>query len=421
MILPLLLAAALAAVPPATIDLGGTQRLYAQADTGAQLTGMQIVVGAGTARQSATQGGLAALTAETLIETKIDGVALVDRVTAAGGSIAYAAGPDVVRFSIAALPEALPGIARDVATVFAAPDTSAANVTAARATLSSRIDSDEKNPLIVGLEMLRGSYFIGGAAFPTLGTRASLSTLRGSDVSAFVAAHYRRGNAFAAATGFIDDTVTAAARTVLGALPDGSEPAATIDVHPPTAAGKSIVTHRDIGIPVVMVGFAAPALGDRDFAPMLVVRAMLGTVSQRTTASTLSDFERGVAAIYDYDAKPATLTVAINGGRIDPTLGLGALRTLLRRIAEGPFDAPALARFRDVARGAWSLEAVSLTDRAWLIGAAVANGSDPNAAAEVAAAISTVTVADVQRVAKTYLQRYTVATVLPRNAGRGPG
>jgi predicted Zn-dependent peptidase len=246
-----------------------------------------------------------------------------------------------------------------------------------------------------------------------------LNALGGADVTAFVAAHYRRGNAFAAATGLVDDGVSAAARTVLNGLPEGNDAAVAIDVHQPTEAGKQIITHRDIGIPVVLVGFPAPGLGDRDFAPMLVIRAMLGTVSQRTASTTLSDFERGVAAIYDYDVKRATLTVAINGGRIDPAQGLTALRTLLRRIADGPMDASALARFRAVARGAWQLEAVSLTDRAWLIGAAVANGSDPNAAAQVADAISKVSIEDIQRVAKAYLLRYTVATVLPRDAGPG--
>jgi predicted Zn-dependent peptidase len=420
-IAPFLLAAALAAAPPTTIDLGGATRLYAQADEGAQLVGMQLVLKAGTARQSATQSGLAALTAETVIESKIDGVALIDRVTAAGGSLGYALDADVIRFTIAALPDALPGIARDLATVFAAPDSSPAAIAAARATLATRIDGDEKNPLIVGLAMLRGSYYTGGAALPTLGTRASLAALRGSDVGAFFAAHYRRTNAFVAATGRIDDTVSGAARTVLQALGEGTEPATTIDVRPLTSAGKQIITHRDIGIPVVLVGFAAPALGDRDFAAMLVVRALLGTVSERTSATTLSDFERGIAAIYDYDVKPATLTVAINGGRVEPAAGLRALRTLLQRVAGTPFDAPALTRYRDAARGKWLLEAISLTDRAWLIGAAVANGSGPSAAADVAAAIVRVTADDVQRVARTYLQRFTVATVLPRDGAPGSG
>ncbi len=418
MMLPFLLSAALAVAAPATVDLGNA-RLYTQVDDGAQLVGMQLVISGGTARQGPAQGGLAALCAETVLQTKIGGVALVDRVAAAGGSMSYTVDPEVVRFTLEALPEALPGIARDVAAAFSAPDTSPGAIAAARASLGGRVDDLERNPLVVGLEMLRGSYYVGGAALPTLGTRASLSSLQGADVAAFVKAHYVRGAAFATATGRIDAAVTDAARTALAGLPDGTETLAPIGVHPLEAAGKTIVTHRDIGIPVVLIGFAAPSLGDPDFAPMLVLRAMIEAAGGRSSTPMLTDFERGLAAIYDYDVKPATLTVAINGGRIDPTLGLSAVRALLKHATDEPFSADDLTRFRNAARGKWVLEATSLTDRAWQIGAAVAVGSPPGAGADVAAALEHVSAEDVQRVARTYLQRYTVATVLPRDRGNG--
>jgi predicted Zn-dependent peptidase len=71
-------------------------------------------------------------------------------------------------------------------------------------------------------------------------------------------------------------------------------------------------------------------------------------------------------------------------------------------------------RYKETARGDWALEAVTLTDRAWQIGAAVNEGADPALAQDVAAAIDRVKPADLQRLAKLYLQHYTVALVLPR-------
>jgi predicted Zn-dependent peptidase len=71
-------------------------------------------------------------------------------------------------------------------------------------------------------------------------------------------------------------------------------------------------------------------------------------------------------------------------------------------------------RYKETARGDWALEAVTLSDRAWQMAAAVNQGADPSAAQDVAAAIDRVTPADLQRLAKTYLQRYAVAIVLPR-------
>ena len=85
---PLLLAAMLALAAPATVDLGGSTRLYAQADDGAQLIALQLVVSAGTAHQAIGKSGLAALTAETMLRTKIEGVPLLERVTRNGGSLA---------------------------------------------------------------------------------------------------------------------------------------------------------------------------------------------------------------------------------------------------------------------------------------------------------------------------------------------
>ena len=48
-------------------DRSRSAKLYAQNDAGAQLVGLQFVVSAGTARQGATQNGLAALAAQTLL------------------------------------------------------------------------------------------------------------------------------------------------------------------------------------------------------------------------------------------------------------------------------------------------------------------------------------------------------------------
>lgn len=415
MIAPLLLAAVLAAAPgPSLAVEGGGTGLYTQADADAQLVALTLVLDGGTAYQSAAQNGLAALAAETILHTKIDGIALQDRIVADGGTIDFTVDPSVVRFSIEALPDALPAIAHDVAQALAAPDTSGATIAAARAELADRIADDERNPLVVGLEMLHGSFYVGGAGQPALGTGATVAGLTGTDVATFIGQHYRRGGAFVSAAGRIDDHSRVAAQSILDALPAGAVPAAQITLRPPDAAGKQIIAHRDIGIPVVMVGFAAPALGDPDFAAMLVVRAMIDRVSQRVTSTTVDPFERGIAAIYDYDVKPATFTVAFNGGRLDPPTAIAAMQALLHDLATKPLDASELQQYRQTARGAWALEAVSLPDRAWQVGAAVEQGAAPDLASAVGAQIDQVSADDVERVARTYLQHSTIALVLPR-------
>jgi len=394
-------------------------RLYLQADAGAQVVGMQLVVDAGTSREAASQSGLAALSAEVILQTNINGVALADRVASAGGSISYNVAPNVVRFTVEALPAALPDISRELAAAFAAPDTSDAAIASARADLNKRIEREQKDALFVGIEMLHQSYYTGGAALPALGTPASLAALRGTDVAKFIAAHYLRGNAFATATGRIDPAVSGAARTALAGLRDGTEADNAIVANPPVAIGKQIVTRRDVAAPVYAIGFGAPALGDRDFAAMLVLAEMLRTVTPYNSASVFNSVESKVALVYEYDVKPATFTLAFSGGRIDPSSGMRAIASLVRRAAAQPLGADDLNRFRAQARGQWLLGGAQLTDRAWQIGAAVVNGAEPDVESAVAAQVLQVTPDDVQRVARIYLQSYNVAIVLPRKPGNG--
>lgn len=416
MIAAILLAAALALPSPQAVDLGST-RLYEQADAGACLTGLQFAVSAGTARQPVGQNGVAALAAEVLLRTKVDGVPLADRVTAAGGSIAVTIAPGAARFAVEALPEAIPGIARDLAAVLGRPDVSPAAVAAARAAIDARIADDERNPLAVALAMLRGALYAGSAGTPADGTSASLAQLGPAQVSAFLAAHYRRGNVIATAAGAVDTATADAVRIVLAALPEGAEPAADITLAALPPAAKRIITRRDISVPVLVAGFAAPALGERDFAAMLVVRALLGEISVRSAATTIAPFDRGVEVVYGYDVKPATFSVAVNGGRLDPAAGLAVLQQLVKRAAESPLDAEALGRLKAVARGNWQLEALGVVDRAQQLSIAVGAGLPADTAASVAGAVDRVSAADVQRVAKNYLQRYALALVLPRRGG----
>ena len=183
MILPLLLAATLALTAvPHEVDLGSA-KLYAQNDAGAQLVGVEFIVSAGTARQTVAQSGLAALTAQALLFTKIDGTRLSDRIAAAGGSVDYAVAPGIARFSLEVLASSLGPVSADFARALSAPDTSAATIAAAREAVGARIDAEERNPVTVGVEMLHTAYYTGTAGAPAYGTRPSLAQLGPADVS----------------------------------------------------------------------------------------------------------------------------------------------------------------------------------------------------------------------------------------------
>jgi zinc protease len=253
---------------------------------------------------------------------------------------------------------------------------------------------------------------------PPLGTPAGLAGLGPGDVRAFFGHWYLRGDALVAAAGNTGNAAEAAARVIAASLPAGSAPQPAIATRPFAAQPKRIVTRRDVHANYVVVGFAAPAFGDRDFAPALVMRALLGEIFEAPSATTVPPLFRPTGTVYGYDTAPAQLTLWLNGRLVDPGVGLAALDAVLKSAAAKPLGAAVLARYKDSARGAWALENLSLDERAWSIGNAVAHGLSADAGDAVAPAIAGVTAADLQRVAKRYFQRFDIALVLPR---QGPG
>ena len=413
------LASPVVATAPRTtvVDLGGV-RAYVHADQASPLAGVELFVRAGLDRQTSGQNGLAALVAEVVLHTPVgpagQAVPLVDAVDARGASIGYVVAAQHARFYLEGTPDGLAAAAPLVARALAAPAFDPPTVAAARAALTARIDDEEGDPRFVGLQLLRSSYYRGPAGLPTLGNSGSVAALAPADAKAFFSRWYLRGDAFVAAVGRTGDVTDAAARALVQSLAPGTAPAAALATRPFGAQPKRIVTHRDVAATYVVLGFAAPALGDRDFPAALVLRALLAGVFERPGATTQPPVFRAAGTLYGYDTAPAQLVLWINGSRLDPELGLTGVDTLLKRAALKPLAATVLSRYKETARGAWTLETVSLDQRAFAVGNAVAHGLDADVTDAVGAAIARVTGADVQRVAKKYFQRFDVALVMPR-------
>lgn len=410
-----------AAAPAKTtmLDLG-TAKFYLDTDETALLAGLQLFVNAGLDRETDRQNGLAALAAETVLQSPVGSASLRDSIAARGGSLSYVIGPQYARFYLEAPPQMMSSFAGLVEKALAGP-ISPEIFTAARTAVLARIADDQNNPVAVGSAMLRQSYYDGGAGLPTNGTTATLANFTVADVKAFTTAHYRRGGAIVTAVGRITPPVAAAGRKLVDALAAGSDETVVTKSRAFATTPKRIVTQRDIGVPYVMLGFAAPSIGDKDFAAMLVLRSLLSDVFDRQSATTLPSYARTVGVLYNYDVKPASLALYINGQQIEPTAGLGSVDEVLKDISGKALTPVLLKRYKASARGEWQTESVSLADRAWSISNFVEQGADPDYAQTALAAIGATTAADVQRVAQAYLRKFTVALIVPRDKSQTNG
>ncbi len=393
--------------------------LYVETDDGAALGGLEVFVPAGTDHETASQNGVAALVAECVLRTPVDGIALRDAVSDAGGSVEYAIDGRATRYYLEGRAAQMPAITALLGRALGAPDFSAVTVNAARVAVSARAGDTDASALSTAIQMFRHAYYATGAGLPALGTPTPLAGLDQEELSRFYAATYRRGGLVASAAGEGGPALADALRALVAALPAGSVVPVVPKANSISEKTPRIVARRDVGAPYVVVGFAAPNPGAADFGSMLILESLLSRAFERTSATSLGLRERSVGAMYLFDGAPASLVVYVNGTLADPSTALREVIVVARSLAAQPLGAATLRRFKTAAEGSFVTDAVSLSDRAYELGAfgSMGPGADPLNA--TLAAVERASASDVQRAAKRYLQRYIVALVLPRETPSG--
>jgi predicted Zn-dependent peptidase len=396
-------------------DLGVT-KLIAESDADSPISGVQMFVAAGLDREPVNGNGLSALVAECVTRTPVSpgGPSVLDAVAEGGGSLSYTVDGRSVHYYLEARSEHLPALVALFAKALAAPDFSAEAISLARTALAARQTEFEANPLSVGIQMFRRTYYATSAGGPALGTTATLALLSSKDVGAFYAANYKRGAVFSSVVGNFTPALGDALKQLAAGLPDGAAAPVTERSRPIPVSAPRIVAHRDVQAPWVVVGFAAPAPNSRDFGAMLVLQSLLSAAFERNNATSESFLERSVGAFYLYDSTPASLVVYVNGSQVDPSLALRELLLVSHSLSMRPLAAAPLRHFKAIAEGQFLSDSVNLADRSYLLGTFSSQGLGDDSINAALGSLQKTTGTDVERVAKTYLQRYIVALVLPR-------
>lgn len=400
--------------PAASVSSFGPTKITTEQDADAMVAGVQVFVAAGLDRESPQQNGVSALAAECIVRTAVAGVPLRSAIAAAGGSLNYTVDGRSVHYYVEGRTQNVVELVGLLGQALDKPDFSATNLSAARTVLLTRIASIQNDAVLVGIEMFRRSYYASNVGSPALGSAATLASLGSKDVTAFYQATYKRSAVTASAVGLSAPGLGDAIRTLAEGLPDGpvsvaGQPARQIPASPPR-----IIARRDVGAPWVVVGFAAPAPDSRDFGAMLVLESLLSDAFERASTTTLGSLQKSIGATYLYDSSPASLVVYVNGALVDPSTALRELLVVSKSLSEKPIASDPLQRFKTAAEGRFFTDSVNLSDRSYLLGTFSSQGLGPDAINTALGALEATSPADVQRVAKQYLQRYIVALVLPR-------
>lgn len=398
---------------------GAAATVVQQLDATAELAGTQLVLQAGLDRQTASQNGLAALVAQSILLTPVrGGVPLQEAVAAKGGSITYAVDPRDVRFYL----EGMSGSYADLLELFRSalvkPDFGESTLGAARAALADKITQSQRAPLNVGIDMLNRAFYQDSAGMPPYGLPATLAGFSGSDAQSFYAQHYRRGDAVVSAAGNLSNVSNTAFAQLVGALPEGSSQPVNVAAAAPPSTTRELLARRDVTVPWLVAQYPAPDLQSKDFGAMLILTSFmqrtLADVSEVPAVATRSAAQRGVGAYYNFDARPANLIIYVDGGLGDPTRTFATALTVVNVLGHAKLGGD-MNEMKSYAAGRFLEDTVTLQDRAWLGAVYASRGDTGDYFTRALKAINATTSADLQRVASRYLGAPTIALVLPRS------
>lgn len=401
-----------------------------QPDPASSLFGLDVSIPAGLDRETLAQNGLAALTAQVILETPVavattpGSTAAMMRfetaVDAAGGSVSFDVDGGDVRFY-------LEGVAGDANTnvlmaMFAQalfkPSFDAKTVDAARAELDRKIARNETIPYTVGAEMLDRQFFTqANEGLPEYGSASSLAQFVAADARGFYRRNYRAGGVVISAVGapsFVDRSYAQGFTT---GFARGTSTPVVVKVAPLVGASREMIAHRDVGAPWMIAQYTAPELGSKDFAAMLVLSALIDkTLAQAVQVPDVvshSLADRSVGSVYNFADRPASLMIYVDGGLGDASTNFASALAFVKVIdtvkLTGSFD-----EFKALAQGNYVADASALADRAYLASLFARDGGSSNYLDGTLASIAAVTPADVQRVARKYLGNPTVALIVPR-------
>lgn len=409
--LPAFAAAPAPAAAPRIIDITAAR---------APVTGMQLFVPAGLDRQPRNRSGLAAVVAQALIETPVNGLALTLAAARAGGSVTYTVDGQETHFYLEAAPSRFAEVASLFALALAHPDFDAAAIKAASAYVTQRAAAANGDGLAVGAAMFRSVYLAKtNAGLPTWGNGATITQISPADAADFFRENYVARGSIIVGAGTAAPGLSEGERAVAAALPDrDASDVVSSGQLPVTARSRELVTHRDVPAAWIVLGYDAPAPGSPDFAPVLVLESLIGQAVGRGLApplvSTPTDAEMPVGSLYLFDTVPSAVIVYANGAGGDPTLAVRTVATVIDTLVGAPLTQAELTLAKAQATGGLLFEEATIADRSWLTGNFAREGAGDDYAARLLRQIAAVTPVQLRNAAKRYFTHYTTSVVLPR-------
>jgi zinc protease len=290
-----------------------------------------------------------------------------------------------------------------------------------RGAIEQEVAQDLSNPQYRLYEQLLATLFEGTPyAHDALGTRASFERTTGAMLRRFHDTWYAPNNAILVVVGDVQPEPTLATiRSLFGAIPSRPlPPRPAVALRPVSSRTLRLDTDLPYGLSVL--AFRLPGFDDPDYAAVRVLADVLG--SQRGALQALVAEGKALDAGFSFQPLPQAglgfAAAAFPQGQ-GAAATLGELRAVLERAATRGVDADLVeaAKRRVITHAELEKTSIEGLASAWSDAVAVKGRSSPD---DVVAAIQRVSAADVDRVARRYIDNAHMVTAIltPKPSGR---
>jgi predicted Zn-dependent peptidase len=345
------------------------------------------------------------------------GAELAEAVAALGGKITAAGDVDYSGINAQALARfwrELLGLAAELAL---RPRMTVEDVDLERDWLLSRIQRRNDNPSSRAFDEFYAAVY-GGHPYgrPVLGTPETLRRIQAPALLDLYRASYAPERMVLVVSGQVKgDEVMAEARRLFAGLPRGG--GAMPPANPaPQPARRRVVVEQPAQQAQILAGGLAPALDHPDHAAVKVLSAVLGGGMAGRLFAELRDKQAlayTAASYYDPVKEPGILTLYLGTAPENAERAEAALLKEIERIRRDPVTADELARAKGYLLGTYAMDRRTNARQAWYLGFYEIEGVGLDYPERYRQAVSAVTAADVQRVARAYLAAPTLVILRP--------
>jgi predicted Zn-dependent peptidase len=387
----------------------------------APVVAIALLVRMGSRWETPANAGISNFTHAVMVKgtTLRSGGQIADAVAGLGGKISAAGDVDysgIQGTALARFWRELLGITAELAL---SPALLSVEVDRERDWLLSRVQRRRDNaPARAFDEFYAALYGAHPYGLPSLGTRESLARIDHGAIVAWYRQFYRPDRMTLVLSGQVAPAdVVAEARRLFGSM--AATPAASADLvvpAPQPRAGR-VTIEQAAQQTQILVGGVAPPLDHPDHAAVKVLSTILGGGMAGRLFAELRDrraLAYTAASYYDPVREPGALVLYVGTAPGNAARAEAALLAEVRKIRDEPVPAEELARAKGYLLGRYAMDRRTNDRLAWYLAFYEVEGVGRGYPDRYRRQVEAVTVADVQRAARTYLATLTTLVLGPR-------